>query len=136
MDGREFLDVADSLLLDRRQAYVQTSIGRFYYSAYLEARSFCEAHLGFVRSANSREHQDVPALIGQLDPEIANELKWIRRYRNNADYDIHLSDETIRLQVQDARTVAYRIVAALDAHAERLLSVADTADGEAPEHPE
>lgn len=120
MEGREFLDVADLLLLDHRESFLRSSIGRSYYAAYLEARSFCERYLGFERTASSREHQQVATLMVGLDTSVADTLRFLRGYRNTADYDIHVSNQTVRLTADRSRRSADYVIAALDAHAARM----------------
>ncbi|CAN0506578.1 unnamed protein product, partial [Phaeothamnion confervicola] len=68
---------------------------RAYYAAYLEARSFCEAHLGFERSRKGSEHQEVPRQIGSVDPVLMVRLTFLRKSRNTADYDLDVSAETM-----------------------------------------
>ncbi|HWK80994.1 MAG TPA: hypothetical protein VNP95_09495 [Thermomicrobiales bacterium] len=120
MEGREFLVVADHLMHDDRESFLRSSIGRSYYAAYLEARSFCERYLGFIRSSSSREHQIVATLLLGFDPSVADTLRFLRRYRNTADHDIDVSDGTMRLTTDRARRSAELVIVALDAHAAQL----------------
>jgi len=120
MEGRAFLEVADHLLHDERESFLRSSIGRSYYAAYLEARVFCERYLGLVRSSSSREHQLVATCLLTFDPSVADTLRFLRRDRNTADYDIDVSDHTVRLTSNRARRSAELVIAALDAHVERL----------------
>lgn len=141
MEGREFLAVAEALLEDERLAFRRTSIGRSYYAAYLEARTFCERHLGFIRTASSREHQTVPTLLATVDPALASTLKFLRAYRNAADYDIYLSASTVVHSTEDAIVMSRTMIAMLDAHSRRMederraASLDDEADGDAPTTP-
>ncbi|MGC4104849.1 MAG: hypothetical protein QM753_00650 [Thermomicrobiales bacterium] len=120
MDGRDFMEVAEALLVNDRQAFQRTSISRSYYAAFLEARSFSERYLGFSRRASGGEHQDVPRLIASFDFTVSDALRFLRVSRNTADYDLPVSPETIFSLSEDALDAARRIIAALDAHADRL----------------
>ncbi|MGC4106244.1 MAG: hypothetical protein QM753_07790 [Thermomicrobiales bacterium] len=122
MEGREFLRVAASLLdTGDDEAFRRASVGRSYYAAFLEARSFCEQYFGLVRRASGGEHQTVPHLIAAVDPFLADGVRILRSRRNVADYDTHVSPETVSLAfANDAFILARSIVDALDAHAARL----------------
>lgn len=91
--GRQFLEVAEKLADYTDEAYVRTRIGRLYYGTWLEARSFCEARLGYSRKGLAREHQAVATLLGQLDAALEGELRTLRIARNQADYDDQLPAE-------------------------------------------
>jgi hypothetical protein len=67
-----------------------------------------------MRSKSSREHADVARLISALDESMAVDLAFLRQLRNNADYDLHLADETITLQVLGAIGLANSIISRLD----------------------
>ena len=120
MEGREFFEVAEVLRSSERQAFHRTSVGRSYYAAFLEARSFCERYLGFSRSASRGEHQGVARLLADVDPAVADTLRFLRIARNSADYDLDVSAATMIELSRDVLDAAQRIVRALDAHAERL----------------
>ncbi len=112
--GRDFLKV-DAFLESRpEEEFVRTRIGRLYYAAYLEARTFCEASLGYERTRQRREHQDVPRLLTNLDHDLSSSIRFLRNMRNGADYDLHLSLETLMIQMTQAGRVARRIIARLD----------------------
>jgi len=115
MRGRNFLAVA--LYLDDQddEAFHRTQIGRYYYAAYLEARLFCERALDFERTRQSQEHRRVPQLISTIDQDRADNLTFLRKYRNTADYDLDVSAETIARNVPQAELLAARIIARLDA---------------------
>lgn len=133
MEGREFLRVATLLLTDGDEAFNRASIGRSYYAAYLEARAFCEHHLGLVRTRSSHEHQVVPALIAAIDPSLAATLKFLRARRNMADYDLHVSGETVARTTYDALAFAREVITLLDTHAERIER--ERSDGAAEDDP-
>lgn len=112
--GRDFLIVVAQLRHEDVEVCKRTLISRAYYAAFLEARSFTESHMGHVASRSANEHQGIPALLRQLDPELDTSLKLLRRIRNNADYDIHLSSRTMELSAIDAEDYAMKIIARLD----------------------
>lgn len=114
MRGREFIAVADWLKSLDSEASLRSQTSRLYYAAYLEARAWCEDHLGYIRTRYSREHADVARLINALDSNLADDLAFLRGYRNTADYDMDLSPDTIALQCLDAQHRAKRIIARLD----------------------
>ncbi|MGC4192405.1 MAG: hypothetical protein QM589_14740 [Thermomicrobiales bacterium] len=62
----------------------------------------------------------VPTLISQLDPSLAATLKFLRARRNMADYDTHISGETVTRSTADALAFAREMIVLLDAHAERM----------------
>lgn len=112
--GRDFLNV-DAFLENRpEEEFVRTRIGRQYYAAYLEARGFCEASLGYERMRNGREHQDVARLLSAIDPDLSSRIRFLRGLRNGADYDLDLSLETLTIQMRQAGAVARRIINRLD----------------------
>ena len=115
MQGRDFLHVARFLDGQDSQEYHRTQIGRYYYAAFLEARSFCEQRFGFERTWQSQEHRRVPQLISTIDQELADNLAFLRKYRNAADYDLELSRETASIQAAQSAAIAVRIIARLDA---------------------
>jgi hypothetical protein len=55
MQGRRFLEVAQRLHLEDGEPFLRNRVGRAYYAAYLEARQYCEEHLGYVRQKTSIE---------------------------------------------------------------------------------
>lgn len=115
MRGRDFLEVAQYLHTPDGEAYLRTRIGRAYYAAYLEARTFCEDRLGYARTKSSREHQDIPRLIRSIDSFLADELAFLRSYRNTADYNLDISIDTVELNATQAETKAVFVIVALNA---------------------
>ncbi len=114
MRGREFVAVASFLQRFETESSLRAQTGRLYYAAYLEARSWCEEHLGYTRVRSSREHAEVSTLLGAVDAELSDTLAFLRTLRNAADYDMDLSLETVELQVEDARILGSAIIARLD----------------------
>ncbi len=114
MRGRDFLDVAHYLDHVEAEAFYRTRVGRAYYAAYLEARTFCEIALHYQRTRSAQEHRDVARLIAAINRGVSTDLRFLRRYRNAADYDLELSGETTRLQATQATELAETIIARLD----------------------
>ncbi len=114
MRGREFMDVASWLEGLDSEASLRSRTSRLYYAAYLEARAWCEDHVRYTRTRYSREHADVARLINARDANLADDLAFLRSYRNTADYDMDLTLDTCTLQSLDARRRAIRIIARLD----------------------
>ncbi len=63
---------------------------------------------------SSREHQDVARLIRSADRDIANMLKFMRGFRNVADYDLHISGSTMDRDATISEDFAADIIARLD----------------------
>jgi len=114
MRGREFIVVADWLASLDSEASLRSQTSRLYYAVYLEARSWCEEHLGYGRIRSAREHAGIPSLLRDVDAEVAASLVFMRDLRNTADYDMDLSPDTIALQCLDAQRRAKRILGRLD----------------------
>lgn len=112
--GRQFLDVSEVLTSFQGEEFVRTRIGRLYYGTWLEARSYCEAHLGYKREKMAREHRVVASLLGSIDPTLEYELRVLRDVRNQADYDDHLSSEQVDNLLLTADASTGRILALLD----------------------
>lgn len=112
--GRDFLLVGQFLETLAGEASARTRTGRAYYAAFLEARQFCEDRLGHERVKSGGEHLSIPRLIATVDAKLEVDLTFLCQLRNHADYDLHLTEETIRLQVLDAVDLASDIIARLD----------------------
>ncbi|HYI25758.1 MAG TPA: hypothetical protein VD767_10140 [Thermomicrobiales bacterium] len=102
MRGRDFLDIVGVLKPVESEASLRTRVGRMYYAAYLEARGWCEIHLGYQRVKLGREPADVQRMLAAIDSDIADNLAFLRGYRNTADYDLNVSSETLLMQHADA----------------------------------
>ncbi len=59
-------------------------------------------------------------LMRRVDDTIADDLRFLRGFRNAADYDIRLSPTTILLSSNDAVQLAIQIISSLDLHATRM----------------
>ena len=112
--GRDFLLVGQFLETLAGEAGARTRTGRAYYAAFLEARQFCEDRLGHERVKSGGEHLTIPRVIATVDAKLEVDLAFRRQLRNHADYDLHLTEETIRLQLLDAVDLANDIIARLD----------------------
>lgn len=121
MRGREFLSVASNLLADTsHEAGLRTSIGRAYYAAYLEARTLCEAKSGVTFARSAREHGLVAEMTKSILPESAVRLRFLRQFRNQADYDLTGDVETIRASAMTAYDEATKVIAEVDAVTDRM----------------
>jgi hypothetical protein len=115
IEGRRFLVVAEALATYEGEEFVRTRIGRLYYATWLEARSYCEAHLGYRREKMAREHQAIASLMGTIDASLAYELRLLRDARNQADYDDHLPGDYMETLLRTVETSSSRILTRLDA---------------------
>ncbi len=113
MKGRAFLDVLPLLTPVETEASIRTQIGRTYYAAYLEAREWCEVNLGYKRERLGREHGEVARMLSPLDPTLEEDLAFLRTFRNTADYDLHISIETLLLQRDESMKRAERVLLGL-----------------------
>lgn len=114
MEGRRFLTVAEILAEYEGEEYDRTRIGRLYYGTWLEARSYCEEHLGYRREKMAREHRVIASLLGAIDPTLEVELRLLRQARNQADYDMDLSARNIDGILRTASLSSARILSRLD----------------------
>jgi len=62
----------------------------------------------------SQEHRRVPQLNFTIDQDTADNLTFLRKYRNMAGHDLDVSAETIARNVIQAERLAIRIIARLD----------------------
>lgn len=108
------MEVVDAIADWDEEAFIRTSIGRSYYAACLECRLFCERHLRYVRTRSSREHSQVQRLLAVYDQVLVDRLLFLRSTRNDADYEMSLSIDTLSIQRIQARSMSRRIIARLD----------------------
>ena len=73
-----------------------------------------ELHFEFQRHGGGREHSDIQRLIATQDSEVADNLAFLRRLRNIADYDLIISSATITEQSAESGKLARSIIARLD----------------------
>lgn len=114
MEGRRFLLVAEALAEYEGEEFDRTRIGRLYYATWLEARSYCEATLGYRREKMAREHRVIASLLRSVEPTLEVDLRLLRDARNQADYDMELLAEDIDRLLRTASTSSSRILARLD----------------------
>lgn len=114
MRGREFLDIVSHLESVESEASLRTRTGRLYYAAFLEARSYCVLRLDYRLTRSARVHADIPRLLRKLDVDLADNLEFLREFRNVADYDLDISQDTVVMQAQQARRRADSIIARLE----------------------
>jgi uncharacterized protein (UPF0332 family) len=91
MEGKEFFALAQKLVQMRSEAALRSAISRAYYAAYhCCLKLFRE--LGFQFSKDSSAHEKVSAYLSHAvvtEIEFAGEeLNYLRRRRNHADYDL------------------------------------------------
>lgn len=115
----DFLRVADSLLNTTSgahdEAYRRSAVSRAYYAAFGVARKYAKANLGLVLSNTAADHKAVAQILfdsGDVDMlAAANNLKRLRRERNDADYDIGIA--VSQKAATESLTVAQQVVDAL-----------------------
>ncbi len=112
--GRDLLRAFDYLtgMADEVGARSQTS--RAYYATFLEARTLCEHHLGYINRKSGWDHVEVPRVLATMDSNAADSLVLLRRLRNVADYELDVSAETTAEQARQSGTFARLIISRLD----------------------
>lgn len=102
-DWHEYYNLANSYRNEEDIAKLRTSIGRFYYSSFLESRDYILENKLFLnpynnkimKSTSGRVHQETRFTFKnhpQLNQDnagakIAQRLNVLRKYRNISDYD-------------------------------------------------
>lgn len=112
-DGSEFLDVADQLARMRGagEGHYRSAISRAYYASFLVTRTFCHAQPSFRGTGTAAEHELVPNFLERQYPNVAKELRELRRLRRLADYDLDYGTRPyFRDDVQLALDIARGIV--------------------------
>jgi hypothetical protein len=71
--------------------------------------------LDYDHTESAREHQEVRNLLNTVDEELAVKLSIPRGLRNGADYKLHISFASIKLQVDTALELCGEILARLKA---------------------
>ena len=125
IQGREFLDVADSLLESHTEAHWRSAVSRAYYAAFHVARRFLSQHgLTVSMTANAhREVRDMLKLSGiPFVRKLGMKLDGLRTRRNEADYavDEKLTPETSRKAVARARRIMSGIDSILPSDAQTI----------------
>jgi hypothetical protein len=126
MHGRAFLEFALSLINDESEASKRSQISRAYYAAFLEARQHSHAWGLHVLSRRPQEHGEVAKALGSLNRQLHFDLSTLRSLRNGADYDLHLDEDTITRQTEQAHRLATSIIQRVD----ELADVAEPNAGE------
>ncbi len=113
--GIDHLSIVEILDQHQSEASMRTQIGRLYYAAFLEARRWCEGHLGYSRIRMAREHQAVANELAGIDLELQVVMRALRETRNAADYDDHLTSAQIVDLLEYARGLTAEFLAKLEA---------------------
>lgn len=94
MDGRAFLQVAREVFRGRTEAHWHSAAGRAYYALMLECRAALQ-RWGFQVPHGPGVHNFVRlrfSRTGDADLQaISDDLDWMCRVRNYADYEIPVS---------------------------------------------
>ena len=118
MDFRDYLSLSITLANGSIEAEWRSAVSRAYYAAFHVARQLLMG-LSFAVPSADRAHGYLwmcLANAGQADVEAAgNRLNALRRERNRADYDPHVSVSQAIARAQVRR--AEEIIQALDAAA-------------------
>ena len=118
MDFRDFLKLANTLVNGTTEGEWRTAVSRAYYAAFHVARELL-IDLSFVVPRADRAHGYLwlrLANAGQVDVQDAgNRLNALRRERNRADYDPHITVRQAMARTQIQRSE--EIIQALDAAA-------------------
>ncbi|CAN5839172.1 hypothetical protein BH24CHL3_BH24CHL3_12270 [soil metagenome] len=114
IQGRDFLRAFEFLSGMDDEVGARTQTSRAYYAAYLETRTHCENHFEYLRHGGGREHTDVQRLIASQDSEVADNLAFLRRLLNIADYNLNIRPSTITEQAAESGKLAKSIIAHLD----------------------
>lgn len=107
-EGRQFIYAANEILKieDLTEELVRTSVGRFYYGAFLEARDSAG-----ITSNSGSVHEDVIKYYSRKDHTLSNRLADLKKKRGRADYN--LSVEVKERDARDAKRLANKILASL-----------------------
>ncbi len=107
-EGKQFIDAANEILkIDNlTEELVRTSVGRFYYGAFLEARDSA----GITNTSGS-VHEEVIKHYSRKDQSISNRLADLKKQRGMADYDLSVAVK--ERDAQKARRLANRILKSL-----------------------
>lgn len=107
----DFLKLAEELKLSvEDEAKIRTAISRAYYAAFLKAREWLRAKEWPVYG-DARDHREVPnGLRRQVGKSASDNLGFLRRRRNNADYDLikSLIEKDVNYAISLAQTVIKR----------------------------
>jgi uncharacterized protein (UPF0332 family) len=113
----DFLALAELEIQNTTEAEWRTAVSRAYYAAFHKARKLFLA-LGFGPPKGDQAHAYVWLRLlncGNQQVQLAgSNLNSLRRYRNQADYDVdqNLSQANARMQVLEARQIIQILTAA------------------------
>lgn len=83
-DPLEFFQLAKKLVNDK-EVSLRTSVSRVYYACFLFSRENLN-----LRSKSPEIHKKVIEKLYKKDRVTANSLHILRRFRNQADYDLNI----------------------------------------------
>lgn len=105
---RDFLEVARGLIDSSPpplEATMRTAVGRAYYAAFGEARTYAVANFGYTPVGNDREHRELSESFkvrGKFS-WAASTLGQLRLSRNQCDYDNEAGDVAAMARASLAR---------------------------------
>jgi uncharacterized protein (UPF0332 family) len=115
IEGRAFLEFARSLTHDESEVSRRSQVSRAYYAAFLEARQYGQDAGLHTPTRRPQEHADIANALGGIDRQLKFDIASLRSMRNGADYDMHISADTIARQADEAIRLASSIIERLDA---------------------
>lgn len=100
----------------QQEAYLRSAISRAYYASFCLARNYLRDSLGRKSTGTLDDHEFVKNqfrnLPGQDNQAIAENLRRLRAYRNQADYDDELP--SIKNTALMAMNMAGRVIETLE----------------------
>lgn len=119
MNPTDFVELANTLVANPREAAQRSAVSRAYYGAFNATRALIES-CGFSFSNSAETHEKLPWCLERSGDRDLNELRvklhTLRRLRNAADYDMddpRFADRRFALvQVEIARKLIDGISAA------------------------
>jgi uncharacterized protein (UPF0332 family) len=110
MNGRDFLILADSLLISGSKAARRSAVSRAYYAGFHVARELL-SDLGFTVPRGDQAHGYLWLRLSNCSDQqvelAGREVNQLRRDRNRSDYDIQIivSQTSAEGQVQRAKSI-------------------------------
>jgi uncharacterized protein (UPF0332 family) len=87
---QQILALAEELAGRDDEAAARCSISRAYYAAFLHCRGWLETR-GQAFAHGTQDHRGVHDAMLAVNRSIGQSLRYLRRRRNNADYDVGMS---------------------------------------------
>ena len=117
-DEQEFLEVARHLQhADSREGFQRSAISRTYYATFLLARRICREQGWIAQTGSGSDHRAVADALSQMDRELSQKYRNLRRLRNSVDYSTEsLQDDELEKSVQYAIDLAEFIRSELHRH--------------------